>query len=917
MFDALGCAPAWALLRPRIGVRCSRHQTLAIPSRWPLFGRRLCDASRHGYSPHQQHPPAAMTRRRLNLPPAALWAALLVGLMLSATDVAAAEVTAADAALPDNIVSVVIDPPQVVLDRPGARWSLLVEGRLADQPAAGAQPGAAVTVIDLTSRAEFRSLTPDVVAVSPRGVLSSVGNGQGMVEVVAAGRTLQVPVSVSAADEPRPLHFTNDILPLLTRYACNSSGCHGKAEGQNGFKLSVFGFDPQADYDALTKEARGRRVFPAAADRSLLLQKAAGLAPHGGGTRIAADSLAYRTLHEWIAAGCPRGAADAPSVSSIEIAPSQRVLAMGGRQQLRVVATYTDGHRADVTELAQFQSNHEGLASVDEAGLVSAGDTPGTVAIMASYMGAVATFQALIPRDQALASWPDVPEYNFIDTLVHRRLRQLQIVPSEEADDATYLRRVYLDLTGTLPTADQARQFLLDRSPDKRARLVDDLMRRPEFADVWALLWADLLRVDTQTLGHKNAYAYYRWIRDSFAQNKPLDQFARELITAEGPLDEAPAGHFYSVVKRPGDVSSTLAQVLLGVRIACAECHHHPFDRWSQTDYYGMQAYFQQLRTKDLGGRKALFSQGLPKVLHPRTGEVVPPHPLGESPAAEETAQPSNALPQVDIRRELADWLVAPQNPWFARSMANRVWARMMGRGLVEPVDDFRLTNPPSNPELLDALAAHLVESGYDLRALIRTIAASRTYQLSSRPNETNAADQQNYSRALFKRLNAEVLLDAVCQVTGVPEKFSGVPAGSRAVQLWDNRVSHYFLKVFGRPIRETACECERNVEPSIAQVLHLMNGPEIQAKIGHAGGRVAQLCRTIADDGQLAEEIYLTVFARQPTAEELAVAVEHLRTATENGTTGSAAARTSARQKAAEDLTWSLMNSLEFVFNH
>lgn len=745
-----------------------------------------------------------MTRRRYDLPRAVLWAALLAGLMFTGKQAVAA---APEVALPDNIASVAVSPAQVVLDRPGARWSLLVEGHLADQPGGNAQPGAAVTVVDLTSRAEFRSLTPDVVAVSPRGVVSSVGNGQGIVEVIAAGRTIQVPVAVSAADEPRPLHFTNDILPLLTRYACNTSGCHGKAEGQNGFKLSVFGFDPQADYDALTKEARGRRIFPAAAERSLLLQKAAGLAPHGGGTRIAADSLAYRTLREWIAAGCPRGAADAPTVSSIEISPSQRVLAMGGRQQLRVVATYTDGHRADVTELAQFQSNHEGLATVDEAGLVTAGDTPGSVAIMASYMGAVATFQALIPRDQVLAAWPDVPEYNFIDTLVHRRLRQLQIVPSEEADDATYLRRVYLDLTGTLPTADQARQFLLDRSPDKRARLVEDLMRRPEFADYWALLWADLLRVDTQTLGRKDAYAYYRWIRDSFAQNKPLDQFARELITAEGPLDEAPAGHFYSVVKRPGDVSSTLAQVLLGVRIACAECHHHPFDRWSQSDYYGMQAYFQQLRTKDVGGRKALFSQGQPKVLHPRTGEVVPPHPLGESQVTTDAAsQASGPLPQADLRHQLAAWLVAPENPWFARSMANRVWARLMGRGLVEPVDDFRLTNPPSNRELLDALAAHLVESGYDLRALVRTIVASRTYQLSSRPNETNAADQQNYSRALFKRLSAEVLLDAVCQVTGVPEKFSGVPAGARAVQLWDNRVSHYFLKVFGRPIRETAC---------------------------------------------------------------------------------------------------------------
>ncbi len=857
-----------------------------------------------------------MTFRRFNPPRLAKPALQLAGSLIAAVSVAmAASASGADQpSVSGNIAIVSVDPPQVVLDRPAASWTLLVEGRMAGKPQEDSKRGAAVTVVDLTTQATFRSLSPEIVSVSARGVVSGHRNGRGIVEVSAAGQRLEVPVTVSGAELPRSLHFTNDIVPILSRYGCNSSGCHGKAEGQNGFKLSVFGFDPDADYDALTKEVRGRRVFPASAERSLLLRKAAGLSPHGGGTRIVVDSLPYRTLHDWIAAGCPLGAADAPAVSSIEITPSERVLAMGSRQRLRVVATYTDGHCEDVTALAQFQSNHEGLASVDEAGLVTAGDTPGTVAVMASYMGAVATFQALIPRDQPLAAWPDIPEYNFIDTLVHRRLRQLEIVPSEEADDATFLRRVCLDLTGTLPTADEARQFLLDRSPDKRARLVDALLQRPEFADLWALLWADLLRVETQSLGHKNAYAYYRWLRDSFAQNKPLDQFARELIAAEGPLDEVPAGHFYGVVKRPGDVSSTLSQVFLGVRIACAECHHHPFDRWSQHDYFGMQAYFAQLRTKDFSGRRALYSQGVPNVKHPRTGEVVPPHPLGVAvpPEAADATQPSAAR-EGDLRRELADWLVSPENPWFARNMANRVWARMLGRGLVEPVDDFRQTNPPSNPELLDALARHLVESGYDLRALIRTIAASRTYQLSSHPNTTNADDQQNYSRALFKRMNAEVLLDAVCQVTGVPEKFAGVPAGSRAVQLWDNRVSHYFLKVFGRPIRETACECERNVEPSIAQVLHLMNAPEIQAKIGHAGGRVAQLCRTIDSDEQLAEEIYLTVFARRPSADELAVAREHLGRASESG----AAQHAAARQQAAEDLTWSLMNSLEFVFNH
>jgi hypothetical protein len=426
--------------------------------------------------------------------------------------------------------------------------------------------------------------------------------------------------------------------------------------------------------------------------------------------------------------------------------------------------------------------------------------------------------------------------------------------------------------------------------------LVDELLRRPEFADYWALKWADLLRVDRQILGRKDAYAYYKWIRDSLAANKPLDQFAREVFTAEGPLAQEGPANFFKVVRKPGDAASTLSQVFLGVRIACAECHHHPFDRWSQTDYYGMQAFFAQVGLKNAAANEMVVIGQDQPTRNPRTGEVIQAHVLG-------AAMPAT-VPPGDRRPLLAAWLTAPDNPWFARNLANRTWAHFLGRGLVEPVDDMRATNPPTNPELLEQLAQHLVESPFDFKQLIRTITASRVYQLSSRPNATNDLDEQNASRALFKRVDAEVLLDMVSQTTGVPERFAGVPMGSRAIQLWDSKVPHYFLKLFGRPMRTSACECERNHQPAVAQVLHLMNGPEIHAKLTHARGYVARLVEERKDDGSLVDELYLTFYSRFPSETERTAAVEYVH-------------RGPVLRLAAEDVAWGMLNSLEFIFNH
>ncbi len=782
-------------------------------------------------------------------------------------------------------VAVTVDPHAVRLSGPKAVYSLLVNGKTADG-----------RVVDLTHEARFRSARPETAAVTPAGVVHGKADGQTEVVVEVRGRTLRVPIRVEGSAKPRAFHFENDIVPLLSRFGCNSSGCHGSAEGQNGFRLSVFGFDPAADYAALVKESRGRRFLPAAPEHSLLLAKASGATAHGGGVRIPRGSAEYETLRGWLSAGAPFGDPKAPRVVSIRVEPSERLLAFRGRRQLRVVARYSDGREADVTAHARFQSNNDALASVSAGGLVTAGETAGEVAVMASFMGAVDTFRAVIPRPEAVADYPKLSENNFIDTLVFRKLRKLNIVPSGLCEDAEFLRRAYLDVIGTLPTSAEARRFLADRRPDRRARLVDELLARPEFADYWALKWADLLRVDRQALGHKRAYAYYRWIRDSLASGKPLDQFAREILTAEGPLEENGPANFYKVVKKPGEAASTLSQVLLGVRIACAECHHHPFDRWSQTDYYGMQAFFAPVGVRGSPRGEFVLASGDPPTKHPRTGETIPPHTLGTSPAE---------LPKGDRRPALASWLTAPGNPWFARNLANRTWAHFLGRGLVEPVDDVRATNPPSNPELLDALAAHLVKERFDFKQLIRTITASRVYQLSARPNATNEKDELNYSRALFRRVDAEVLLDMVSQVTGVPERFDGVPAGTRAIQLWDSKVPHYFLKLFGRPVRASACECERTHEPGVSQVLHLLNSPALHAKLSHEGGTVARLVRQKADDGELADELYLTFYSRPPTPRERAAAVEYLRSAP------------GARRQAAEDLAWSLLNSLEFVFNH
>ncbi|HEV8001697.1 MAG TPA: DUF1549 and DUF1553 domain-containing protein [Planctomycetaceae bacterium] len=792
------------------------------------------------------------------------------------------------------IVKLRVEPQRLSLDGPGCRFSLLVTGETNRGE-----------LVDLTRAATYVSRDSGLVEIGPDGVAQSVADGQSQIEVAAAGKTLAVPVRISGSHRPRSLHFENDVLPILSRFGCNSSGCHGKAEGQNGFKLSIFGFDPRADRLALLEEGRGRRIFPPAPDESLMLKKATGSVPHGGGVRILRASPEYRLLREWIAAGAPEGDPAAPRVASIRVMPRERQLRSHDSQQLRVIARYADGREVDVTSHAKFQSNREELAGVDNFGLVTAGDHPGEASVMAAYMNEVDVFRALIPLatpDSKAPAQPDSPRpQNFIDRLVAAKLDRLNVRSSALCTDDEFARRAYLDVIGTLPTPDEVRSYLSDGRADRGARLIDKLVGRPEYAEYWALRWSDLLRVDRRVLGYKEAYDYYSWIRDGFADNKPYNRFAREIITAEGLLTQVPEGALFKVDSDPGQIASSVSQIFLGVRIACAQCHHHPYDRWTQTDYYGMQACFAQVAFKPTSRGDLLASLSTVATHNPRTGEEVFAHPLA-------TPNPK-ASPPGDRRRLLAAWLTRPDNPWFARCFVNRMWEHFLGRGIVEPVDDFRLTNPPSNPELLDALATDFVQHKYDVKHLIRTITAARTYRLSSEPNATNERDDENYSRALFRRLDAEVLLDAICQTTGTREKFRGIPAGSRAIELWDNESPHYFLKLFGRPVRVTACQCERSSEPSVSQVLHVLNSPNIHAKLASAAGRIARLTDRFARDPMLVDEIYLTFYSRYPSSDEREAALSYFKNAESKTGEG--------RRKAAEDLAWSLMNTVEFLFNH
>ncbi|TWU17280.1 hypothetical protein Pla52o_52860 [Novipirellula galeiformis] len=724
---------------------------------------------------------------------------------------------------------------------------------------------------------------------------------------------LSVSVGLHASESESTISFVNDIAPVLTKAGCNTGVCHAKAGGgQNGFQLSLLGFEPLEDYEHTALEGRGRRLSPASPDQSLLLQKASGQTPHGGGIRLEPDSEGYAVMRRWIAQGAPLGPEQEIQLVSVEVQPAEGLLQCNSEQSLKVIAHYSDDSVRDVTKLALYESNDRAMVEVSEGGLVKALDLPGRAAVMVRYQGQVSVYSASIPLGAEVAELP-TPN-NFIDERVFANLQELGIPPSPLCDDATFLRRVSLDIAGRLPSVAETEAFLANPDDDRRDQVIDSLLRSPEYADYFANKWTTLLknRRDDRSDITSN-FAFHAWLRDSLLANRPYDQITRELLAATGTVIANPAVAWYKRVKEPNAQLEDVAQLFLGVRMQCAQCHHHPFERWSQDDYYGLAAFFSQVGRKPTAvpGEDLIFHQrGMAGSKNIKTGQTIPPAALGDDVGVISADE--------DPRLKLADWMAAEQNPFFAKALVNRYWKHFLSRGLIEPEDDIRDTNPPTNPLLLEALERHFVESGYDLKELVRVITSSRAYQLSAAPNDQNLVDRQNYSRFYPKRLQAEVLLDSIDNLAGSRTDFANLPAGTRAVALPDNSYnkSSPFLKVFGRPESSSVCECERVQSASLGQSLHLLNAADIKSKLAFAGGRADRFVKTeIAPEAQV-RELYLAAFSRPPRADELATAIAYLAEPRTDAEGKPLDAARVARENL-HDLLWALMNTKEFLFNH
>jgi hypothetical protein len=711
----------------------------------------------------------------------------------------------------------------------------------------------------------------------------------------------------------RPVSFVNDVVPVLTKAGCNVGVCHAKAGGgQNGFQLSLLGFEPLEDYEHLVKEGHSRRLFLAAPDRSLLLLKGSGQMPHGGGVRLNPASEGYALLRAWIQQGAPYGSAVEPQLISFEIQPASGSIKRQGEQQLAAVAKYSDGSIRDVSDLALYESNDKAMADVSPRGLVKVLDISGNVSVMVRYQGRVSVYRAAIPLGAPVENLP-APR-NFVDEHVFANLKDLGIPPSAVCDDATFLRRVTLDVAGRPPTETEAAAFLASRDENKRDLAIDSLLRTPDYADFFANKWTALLknrRDDTSDI--VSNFAFHAWVRDSLLANKPYDQFVRELLAATGTVIGNPPVAWYKRVKEPKQQIEDVAQLFLGVRMQCAQCHHHPFERWSQDDYYSLAAFFSQVSRKPSAtrGEDLIFhKRGIAVANNMKTGLPLKPAALGD------------AIPEIaadeDPRLRLADWMASKNNPFFAKSLVNRYWKHFFQRGLIEPEDDIRDTNPPTNQALLAALEQHFISSGFDLKELVRVITRSHAYQLSEIPNEFNLADRQNYSRYYPRRLQAEVLLDAIDQLAGTQTDFTNLPPGTRAVALPDNSYnrSSPFLRVFGRPEGESVCECERVQSSSLAQSLHLINAPDIKAKLTSPTGRAERLAKEEQPAEAKVRELYLAAFAREPRPNELESAIQYLaepRVADD----GKPVDTLQASRENLQDLIWALINTKEFLFNH
>jgi hypothetical protein len=795
---------------------------------------------------------------------------------------------AAAAAAAQTPSALIVSPAQIAVGHPRFPQSLIVGRKQTDG-----------THLDLTRDAKYTSADPLIARVDERGQVWPVAAGQTTVTIAADGLTAVIPVTSQPPPEAPPVSYLNEVQPVLSKSRCNQGACHGYSLGKNGFKLSLRGADALYDHFAITKEYFGRRIDRAHPEHSILVTKPSGVVPHVGGVRFSSNSDSSQRLVQWIREGAASDIGQSSALAGIEVFPQYAVLPKpGSKQQLQVTARFADGSTRDVTALAIFSSGNEDYADVDENGLVTM-LVRGEAAIQVRYerVFVVANIAAL--DDTPGFAWSNPPERNFVDKHVFGKLRDLRINPSELSSDAEFLRRISLDLIGVQPAAAEVRAFLANTAADKRDRVIEELFARREFVDHWSLKWGDLLQNSRRYMAEESMYAFRDWIRHAVASNMPLDRFARECLTGSGPVRDAATAGFYRVSIDPNISLERTAQVFTGIRMLCARCHPHPFENWTQADYYGLASFFNQV------GEKADFLNPQEKIIvvnrqagfatNPRTGQPQPPRFLGG-------AEPQ-IPPAADRRTVLAEWLTSKENPLFARSIVNRYWSYFFARGIINPVDDIRVTNPPINPGLLDALTADFVAHNFDVRHLLRTIVQSRTYQLSSVANATNAHDLDNFSHALPRRLAAEQLLDSISLATGVKEAIAGAPAGFRAAEGPDTNVTSEFLDLFGRPDRMEACECERSSETNMLQALHMINSNTLLQKVSAGNSRVAQL----AADAKLSpeqriEEICLSVVCRPPTEEEAKLSLAHVQ-------------KYENPAEAYQDLMWALLNSNDFLF--
>jgi hypothetical protein len=779
-------------------------------------------------------------------------------------------------------------PSEIKLNSARARQEIVVEAVYED----------GITQ-DVTARAKFNMGNPQLAGIAG-GVISPVANGETELRVSFGGRSQIIPVSVSDATVVSPVSFKLDVMPVFTKAGCNSGACHGTSRGKDGFHLSLFGFDPDGDYYRLTREQIGRRINLAIPTESLIVQKGLGAVQHTGGVRFTTNSGLYATLVTWLNTGAKSDPTNIAKLTGIEIFPKSAVMEGSNTLQRFIVrASYSDGANRDVTPLAVFISNNEGTARATNDGTITAGQR-GEAFIQARFGEINVGAQIIVIPKNLPYLWPtNIVANNYVDETVYAKLKKLRLTPSGVCDDSTFLRRAYLDITGELPPGDEVEKFVANTDADKRSYLVDELLNRKEFAQLWVMKWAELLEIRSHdnVVYPKAALVYFEWLRNQMLAGVPLDQVVRSLLTASGSTLRDPAANYYEMEPDSQKLAENTAQVFLGMRIQCAQCHNHPFDRWTMNDYYGFESFFAQVGHKagDDPRENVVFDRQDGEVKNPVTGAVMRPKFLGGD------------MPEIkngETRREvLARWLTSSENPYFARNIANVVWAHFMGRGIVDPVDDMRISNPPSNPELLDALAAKLVDYHYDFKQLVRDICNSRTYQLDTRANDTNETDDRNFAKASIRRIRAEVLLDCISEVTGTQDKFTGLPRGAKAVEIPDGNTSDYFLTTFGRASRSTVCSCDVKVDPNLSQALDLLNSDSIENKV-EQGGVVKSLLKRGKTPDQVISDLYLRCLSREPTTNEMTELHRFFK-------------KDTANVQVLNDVFWSLLNAKEFVFNH